>query len=259
MAKRVVKKKVESASKPHVPRVTPNAEIDPEENARVKKEGVSNEPPKIHAKSVQLILSVGTYDRKRSHEKLVEDILKALKPVKYGEEGLHCTVTGGYYILDGKVCMPEDYDPKTGTFKKGALPPDWAGGPSRGSLTLKTQIQKDLEELSPDEYDKKYGLGKYAPRVSPKVTPEGRRKAPTLTQKVKEEMEDQVLEEFDWSEEDITDDEKMGAVADASTSRAIASMKGKKRVVKKPREPLPKSLPGPLSLKKPPRIVRRPK
>jgi hypothetical protein len=239
VSKRVVKKK-ESASKPPpgkniVPRVTPNAEIDFEENARVSQNGTPKGPPKIHAKVMQLIVSVGTDDRKRTHEKFVEDILSALKPVQYGESGTHCTVTGGYYILDGVVCLPDDYDPKKQAPKEGTQPPSWAGGPSTQSVTLKTQIQRDLEELSPDEYDKKYGIGKHAPKVSPKVTPEGRRRAPALTQKVKEEMEDQNLEEFDWEEEDVTDDAKMGAVADASASAAIKKMKGeKKRVVKKP-------------------------
>lgn len=258
MAKRVIKKKQASASKPRVVRrVTPNAEIDPEENDRARNAGgFKGGKPAMHAKVVQLVLSVGTDDRERSYEEFVEWIKNKIQPVKAGRvdedgnvvrnEGVHMAVTGGYYILDGKVCMPDDYDTKKGAAKPGAFPPSWAGGPSTQQMTIKTQIQKDLEELTPDEYDKKYGLGKYGPKpVSSKVTYEGRRKAGRLTKEVKEELEDAEIEDFDWEEEDLTE-ESMGAVADESASRAVARLKGsKKRVVKKP---APKK-----------KVVRRPK
>lgn len=96
--------------------------------------------PKISAKhvdvQVHMQVSVGTPDRQRSIEDFEADIVKAMREVV----GAHnVTVSRPYYILDGKVCLPEDYDPATGNFKEGAVPPAWAGGPSDEERRRKDQ------------------------------------------------------------------------------------------------------------------------
>jgi hypothetical protein len=199
----------------------------------------------MHAKSVHIIFSVGTEDRDRTYEEFLEWIRKKIGPVKPGafdEEGnvvrnpgVHMTVTGGYYILDGKVCLPDDYDTEKGNFKPGAVPPTWAGGPSKKTFTIAQQIEHDMKTLSEDAFDQKYSLGKYAPKpVAPSVTPEAKRKVVSIRNRAKERLEDEELEEFEWDEDDVTDDAKMGAIADESASRAVKRLTGKKRVVKKP-------------------------
>lgn len=82
-----------------------------------------------HAKVVLLMVSVGKEDAGRSYEDFVRDVKLALLADGHGVKAV--TETGGYYIINGRVCMPADYDPGTHDFKPGAEPPQWAGGPSK--------------------------------------------------------------------------------------------------------------------------------
>lgn len=238
-------------------RVVPDALISGEANDELleSKGAVKPGKPKIHAKVISFTVSVGTDDRGRSFEKFVEDIKKKLGAVPTTDgkgnrrNGLHVTATGGYYILDGKVCRPEDYDPKTGTFKKGATPPTWAGGPKHNpQVGMQNQIQYDLQHLSSDEYDKKYQINKYKPKNEGKIiTPAMQKQKREAWQEEKARKQDEGLEEFDWDESDVSDDSKLSAASDRSASRAIRRVKAtkksaspKKRVVKKAATPTPK-------------------
>lgn len=276
MTKRVVKKKPSTPRrKPSIvtTRKVPDAMENPEANDEVREAGgdKSKGPAKSVAKVVNLIFSVGDDDRGRTFEKMVEDIKKALGETKppwadwfCGEckkkltpddpkcpkcgsrnikvsrkPGPHVAVTGGYYILDGKVCLPDDYDPRKKQFRKGAVPPEWAGGPKtakvRQSATQK-QMDWDIENLSSDEYDKKYRLGKHAPTYKTEAQiREEQRVQMEVYRAEKAAREEEEMEEFGWDEGDAADDEKMGKVADKSAKRAIKKMQStpKKRVVKK--------------------------
>jgi hypothetical protein len=194
--------------------------------------------PKIHAKSVSLIVSIGTSDRNRTHEKFVEEILKRLKPVPRGEEGLHVSITGGHYILDGKVCLPDDYDPKTQNFKAGAVPPVWAGGPRKSRvMSTQQQMEEDKVALSSDAFDRKYSIGKYAPKKTQSkiITPAEQKARLEQWRLDKQRKADAEIEDFEWDESDVLDDKKLSKTADKSASDAVKKLKGtKKRVVKKP-------------------------
>lgn len=236
MAKRAVKKKA-TAPKGRKPRVTKDAEIDNDANNKaIKSKDSSSKRPKIHAKVVQVSVSIGTHDRGRSYEDFVEDVTSRLNGVPYGEEGNHVAVTGGYYILDGKVCLPDDYDEKRGTFKEGTTPPSWAGGPSRnprtGLSSMQSQMEKDVQNLSSDAYDKKYGIGKYAPAKADRsrlITPEMQRKMREEDKRKKEAKEDEDIEEIEWDENDVGDDEKLGAISDESAKKAVKTLKSSKK------------------------------
>lgn len=80
-----------------------------------------------HAKVALLMVSVGGEDAARSYEDFVRDAKLALLGDQRGVKAV--TETGGYYIVNGRVCLPQDYDPATRDFKPGATPPQWAGGP----------------------------------------------------------------------------------------------------------------------------------
>lgn len=233
--RKVVKKAASSASKPAVHRVVKDAEIDKPANtdAIESKDASKGGKPKIHAKVIHVLVSIGTEDRNRTHEKMVADIQKKLGLVPYGEKGLHGSVTGGYYILDGKVCLPGDYDPKTGTFKPGAVPPSWAGGPKPSRLlNSQEQMAEDAKKLSSDAYDRKYSLGKYEPKPvdrSKLITP-AQQKA-----KLAEYKASKLREEEAEIEDILDDDEALEAAASASQKRAIKKLTTtKKRVIKKP-------------------------
>lgn len=85
-----------------------------------------NDPANSIAKSVNIqlnfIVSSGNDDRERTYEEFIEEIQTALKAIGVN----HVTPAGGYYIIDGKVCLPEDYDPETQNRKPGTHPPVWA-------------------------------------------------------------------------------------------------------------------------------------
>lgn len=97
-----------------------------------------------HAKVVLLMVSVGGDDLDRSYEEFVADIKRALDGVAKS-----ATETGGYYIVNGKVCLPGDYDPGTRGFKPGAAPPQWAGGPAKAT-TSPASRETDREAVSAD-------------------------------------------------------------------------------------------------------------
>lgn len=97
-----------------------------------------------HAKVVLLMVSVGGDDVDRSYEEFVIDIKRALDGVAKS-----ATETGGYYIVNGKVCLPGDYDPGTRGFKPGATPPQWAGGPAKAT-TSQASRETDREAVSAD-------------------------------------------------------------------------------------------------------------
>ena len=267
MAKRVVRKKP-TAKKVVVPRVVPDAELDPVANDRARNDKQeSKEPANTHAKSVHVIFSVGTEDRDRSIEEFIEDLRKKVGPLeppfaewkcadckkKVGntetkcpncgskkftikrKSGVHMAITGEHYILDGKVCLPEDYDEKAQNFKPGAVPPTWAGGPSRKEVSITTQLQRDLAELTTDEYEEKYNIGKYAARQSAGklITPEMQRVAMERYRMDKLQKEDEALEEIDWDE--------VEEAADQSTAAAVKKLtSGKKKKIKVAKKTAPK-------------------
>lgn len=234
--RKVARKPATKSASASVPTRAPETKIDAEANTEaIQSKDASNGKPKNTAKVISLQISIGDHDKGRSHEKFVEDILKAVGKVPYGKEGVHASVMGGYYILDGKVCLPDNYNPKTETFKKGTFPPTWAGGPTKKVVSTKESLDKDFENLTKDEYDRKYRLGKYAPKQeSSKEHDERMRRQRAEYAKEKAAKEDLEFEEFDWDESDVDNDEKLSAAADASASAAIKKLKStKKRVVKK--------------------------
>lgn len=77
-----------------------------------------------HAKVLRIEVSVGSKDADRTIEQYEAAVKKAL-----GRLANNVTVQGAYYIIDGKVCLPDDYDAEAQDRKPGTFPPPWAGGP----------------------------------------------------------------------------------------------------------------------------------
>lgn len=86
----------------------------------------TDERPKIHAKQISILVSVGTDDRDRNMDEFIEAARTALVNAASAH---NVTVANSYYILDGKVCLVDDYDEATQNRKPGTFPPPWAGGP----------------------------------------------------------------------------------------------------------------------------------
>jgi hypothetical protein len=83
--------------------------------------------PKIHAKHLSLMVTAGTEDRDRTIEEFYAEVQAAISTIARAKR---VTLASHYYILDGKVCLPADYDPGTQDRKPGTHPPSWAGGPA---------------------------------------------------------------------------------------------------------------------------------
>jgi hypothetical protein len=226
--------------------VVDDALQNPEANDEVIGGAVPKGPAKRVAKVVNLMISIGDDDRDRTVEEFIDFIKKSVGAIEAPfvvkgkpKPGVKVSLAGGHYILDGKVCLPEDYDPKKHQFKKGATPPVWAGGPKQGNRSISAQQRQmdyDLKNLTPDEYDKKYHIGKYAPKpdMSKIITPEMQAKRLSELKAEKLRKEEEELEEFEWDEDDISDDKKLGKVADKSASDAVARMKkSSKKVVRR--------------------------
>lgn len=84
-----------------------------------------------HAKVLRFELSIGKDDADRTIEEFETDIRDALGKIN-GTSIHNITAQGGHYLIDGKVCLPADYDPATKNRKPGTYPPPWAGGPIKG-------------------------------------------------------------------------------------------------------------------------------
>lgn len=89
------------------------------------KKSEKKQPRPNPSKSISLVLSFGPEDG-RSIEDAISDLRKLM--AEHGTKLV--TVTTNYYLVDGKVCDPKDYDLKTKDFKPGAHQPAWAGGPT---------------------------------------------------------------------------------------------------------------------------------
>lgn len=183
-----------------------------------KKPVIKREPkakrPEMHAKNVSLIVSIGTDDRDRTIEKMTDELKTAIS--KLGFKNVN--VMSSYYILDGKVCRPEDYDEATQNFKPGTAPPPWAGGP-----TINTTLERVGQEkfaVSEPKYTPKENMDAIRPILEANAAKKRGRPA---------RDDDDELEEFEWDVEDAADDEKMETVAKKSRTVAI-----KKLTVKKP-------------------------
>lgn len=80
---------------------------------------------------MDFMVSNGNGDRENSFE-AVQDRIRELILAEF--PNARFTPTGGYYILDGKVCRPGDFDRETMDRKPGTFPPLW-------SLTAEEQAE----------------------------------------------------------------------------------------------------------------------
>lgn len=112
-----------------------------------------------HAKVLRFEISVGNDDDEKTLEQFEADLRETLAFAR--DHGVsvftdarrnlnfhNLTMQGGYYIIDGKVCLSKDYDPATKNRKPGTYPPPWAGGPDpKAKDPLATALAaKDLDD-----------------------------------------------------------------------------------------------------------------
>jgi len=103
-------------------------------------------PAKVVQVRVQfdIMVSVGEADE-RSFEEFRDDAVTALKE-NVGAKNV--TTLSGYYLVNGRVCLPGDYDPKTRGFKPGARPPLWAMSADESKIAQRIEREKKLPEIA---------------------------------------------------------------------------------------------------------------
>jgi len=189
--------------------------VDYNENALHKPSESVLEPPTLHAKHLTLMVSIGATDRERLIEDFEAAIVEAINTV---DEKIRVTKAGTYYILDGKVCLPDDYDVKTQNFKPGAKPPQWASGngvPGRTVAPVKISTTPEREYISREEADRRIAAAK----------------AKRESQAGYEDNDDYAV--LEWTEDDVND-ETLTAIADtAKTVETAVGSSKKRRIVRK--------------------------
>lgn len=115
---------------------------------REAKKGLPKKPEKKeHRALVQKNINVEVYARQRlilgqgdgNREVLMEEFLTRLQKAvfaEFGEDAVRITNAGCYYLVDGKVCRIEDFDPKTMNRKPGTMPPSWAAEGEEKKLAI---------------------------------------------------------------------------------------------------------------------------
>lgn len=104
-----------------------------------------------HAKVIRLEVSVGKNDADRTLDELLDAVRAALKAAPVAAHNI--TVQGSYYIIDGKVCLPDDYDHDQRDRKPGTYPPTWAGGPTVQEKAAATFVEDKPREFVPVQAD----------------------------------------------------------------------------------------------------------
>jgi hypothetical protein len=95
--------------------------------------------------SIKCIVSVGNGDRDRTFEEWIDAIREAVHGIDCPEGAqIRFTPTGGYYIVNGRVCLPDDFDPETKDFKPGTRPPLWASTePEKKQWEILDRIERE--------------------------------------------------------------------------------------------------------------------
>lgn len=127
-----------------------------------------------HAKVLRFEISVSKEDDATTIEQW-ETYLRAVIQEANDDSGRPFTfknfvTSAGYYIIDGKVCMPQDYDPMTRNRKPGTFPPLWAGGPNeqeRKSLLKSAQTAPAAIEVDEPEEQEFVAVRSSLPRRDP--------------------------------------------------------------------------------------------
>lgn len=107
-------------------------------------EPTRNLPGKVVQVQFSFIISTGKDDA-RSIEELRDDLRRVIME---NTDAKSVTPVQGYYLVDGKVCLPDDYDPETRDFKPGKYPPRWAGGPDEKEILARIEREQNLDSLS---------------------------------------------------------------------------------------------------------------
>lgn len=196
---------------------------------------------------LSLIISVGREDT-RSIEQLREDVKNA---VLAKEPAARVTNTGGYYLVNGKVCLPDDYDPVTRDFKPGRHAPLWAMSSDERDILARIEREKKLpmmarqpQNLRTSKEADRFNASQQKPRSTKDAladfhenTEAGRRRAAEKQPQDDGFLDDEFEDVTDLLDlDDLDDDEALGGDLDDMEEDAVAILSGKKSVGAAPKK-----------------------
>lgn len=102
-------------------------------------------PQEARVKCVEVQVSfLLSDDDPRTLEEFQAEVQEAL----FNMGAKRVTPASGYYLVNGKVCLPQDYDEKTRDFKPGCYPPAWAGGPDEKEIRARIERESKLPMMA---------------------------------------------------------------------------------------------------------------
>lgn len=206
-------------------------------------------PQKLVELEIRIIVSTGSDDTRS-----ISDYRAECKAALLEVGANQVTMSTGYYLVNGKVCLEEDYDPATRDFKKGHYPPSWAGGPDEKEILRRIAEEKSLSNSmarnprnlrTTQETDRLHALEERKPRTTAEAlkdfnenTAAGRRRAAEkfAAESHKDEPLDDEIEDIDDEDfdiEDIDDDEALDDDLEDVSTTTLAVLKGKEAAPKR--------------------------
>lgn len=233
-------------------------------------------PKSVVGKTVELKVEITIWvdagaDDGRSIEQFRDDVKQALTDPDGVVRAKRVTNTGGYYLVNGKVCLPDDYDPKTRGFKPGAHPPLWAMSADERAIQARIEKEKSLPALARNpeglrtskETDDFHKLDAKERRIAEtkRVLDDlhensewGKRKKAEEEERARlakeqeegdefefddeeepwdDEDEPEEEDEFEWDEDEVMDEDLADEAIEEQTSSVLAKLRGKTVTVPK--------------------------
>jgi len=127
----------------------------------------------VHVEArIGIMASSGDQYKDESIEEFIDKFRKFAEETWPGR--LNFTVVGNYYIVDGKVCRPEDFDRESMDRKPGTFPPSWSltGDEKKEALNAEKieeqaqykEIQEERERGLADKSNPKKPTAKQQPK-----------------------------------------------------------------------------------------------
>ena len=158
----------------------------------------------------------------------------------------------GYYLVNGRVCLPDDYDPATRDFKPGTHPPLWAMSPDEQKIVQRIDREKSRPEIARQpqhlrtstETDEYHELLKRDPEAAAehrrnevRKSLEGIERRSQIVEEIEdvdddiEDFEDEIEDiEEEWEEGEEFDEDAADEVVAASSVSVLARLRAKKKV-----------------------------
>jgi hypothetical protein len=125
--------------------------LRPKKQAAQKQDSGKTVQKNVHGQ-VNFILSFSDGHRGQTYEEVVERLKELVAkewPTTEETRGASFTPTGGHYLIDGKVCRVQDFDPETMDRKPGTFPPSYTVSGEEKKQAILAERAEELAKNPP--------------------------------------------------------------------------------------------------------------